>query len=80
MVEEEHDSFDATEEEERRDAAGPSFRKKWVPRPLTTVCGVCGSPATEVQHYGAISCYSCRCALPVILLLHFWIQATTTYL
>jgi len=34
--------------------------KKWVPRPLVTVCGVCGSPATDVQHYGATSCYSCR--------------------
>ena len=27
---------------------------------VTKVCGVCGSPATEVQHYGSISCYSCR--------------------
>jgi len=34
--------------------------KKWVPRPLVTVCGVCGSPATDVHHYGATSCYSCR--------------------
>ena len=34
--------------------------KKWVARPLTTVCGVCGSPAAEVHHYGSISCYSCR--------------------
>merc|ERR1719483_1368032 len=34
--------------------------KKWVPRPLVSVCGVCGSPATDVQHYGATSCYSCR--------------------
>jgi len=34
--------------------------KKWVPRPLVTVCGVCGSPATDVQHYGATACYSCR--------------------
>lgn len=34
--------------------------KKWVPRPLVTSCGVCGSPATDVHHYGATSCYSCR--------------------
>jgi len=34
--------------------------KKWVPRPLVRVCGVCGSPATDVQHYGATACYSCR--------------------
>ena len=27
---------------------------------VAKVCGVCGSPATEVQHYGSISCYSCR--------------------
>ena len=27
---------------------------------IAKVCGVCGSPATEVQHYGSISCYSCR--------------------
>lgn len=37
-----------------------SKHKKWVPRPLVTVCGVCGSPATDVHHYGATSCYSCR--------------------
>jgi len=38
----------------------PAKTKKWVPRPLVTVCGVCSSPATDVQHYGATSCYSCR--------------------
>ena len=30
---------------------------------IAKVCGVCGSPATEVQHYGSISCYSCRSVL-----------------
>lgn len=35
-------------------------RVKWVPRPLENICGVCSSPATDVQHYGSITCYSCR--------------------
>jgi len=35
-------------------------RKKWVARPLVTQCGVCYSPATDVHHYGSVSCYSCR--------------------
>ena len=35
-------------------------RKKWVARPLVTKCGVCDSPATDVQHHGSVSCYSCR--------------------
>jgi len=41
---------------------GPSQRVpvKWVPRPLVTLCAVCSGPATDVQHYGSISCYSCR--------------------
>eukprot|EP00090_Calanus_glacialis_P045837 TRINITY_DN8746_c0_g1_i1.p1 TRINITY_DN8746_c0_g1~~TRINITY_DN8746_c0_g1_i1.p1 ORF type:complete len:445 (+),score=140.52 TRINITY_DN8746_c0_g1_i1:23-1357(+) len=39
----------------------PSVRKKkWVARPLVTQCGVCYSPATDVHHYGSVSCYSCR--------------------
>jgi len=65
MVEEECGSLVELEEEkvdvstlERADEKPAP--KKWVARPLTTVCGVCGSPATEVQHYGSISCYSCR--------------------
>lgn len=31
-----------------------------MPRPLTSLCGVCGSPADSVRHYGAIACYPCR--------------------
>jgi len=62
MVEEESGSLELGEEKvdvsiEKPEKPAP---KKWVARPLTTVCGVCGSPATEVQHYGSISCYSCR--------------------
>lgn len=33
---------------------------KWMPRPLVALCGVCSSPASDVQHYGAVACYSCR--------------------
>jgi len=29
-------------------------------RPLTSKCGVCGSPSTHVRHYGSVTCYSCR--------------------
>ena len=28
---------------------------------LTSLCGVCTAPATHHRHYGAVSCYSCRC-------------------
>eukprot|EP00092_Neocalanus_flemingeri_P034634 GFUD01037675.1.p1 GENE.GFUD01037675.1~~GFUD01037675.1.p1 ORF type:complete len:484 (-),score=111.17 GFUD01037675.1:15-1466(-) len=34
--------------------------KKWVAKPLVSQCGVCGNPADNVKHYGAVSCYSCR--------------------
>eukprot|EP00092_Neocalanus_flemingeri_P009419 GFUD01010133.1.p1 GENE.GFUD01010133.1~~GFUD01010133.1.p1 ORF type:complete len:492 (+),score=107.38 GFUD01010133.1:80-1555(+) len=34
--------------------------KTWVPRPLCHMCGVCGAPAADVQHYGSTVCYSCR--------------------
>ena len=27
---------------------------------LSQVCGVCGAPAAEVHHYGAVACFSCR--------------------
>ena len=29
-------------------------------KPLIRECGVCGSPASVVLHYGAVCCYSCR--------------------
>ena len=29
--------------------------------PLTSQCSVCTAPASEHRHYGAVSCYSCRC-------------------
>ena len=29
--------------------------------PLTSQCSVCTAPAAEHRHYGAVSCYSCRC-------------------
>jgi len=35
-------------------------QQKWVSRPLIKDCRICNSPATSVQHYGSISCYSCR--------------------
>jgi len=35
-------------------------KKTWVSRPLVRLCGVCSSPATDVLHYGATACYSCR--------------------
>jgi len=38
----------------------PRRTKKWVARPLVTQCSVCYSPATDVLHYGAVACYSCR--------------------
>jgi len=60
MVEEESGSLGLEEEKVEVTTAEKPAPKKWVARPLTTVCGVCGSPATEVQHYGSISCYSCR--------------------
>ena len=62
--------------------------KKWVPRPLVTVCGVCGSPATDVQHYGATACYSCRYSFnnisymhtyPSSMLIHILINTTSTF-
>ena len=40
------------------------------------VCGVCGSPATEVQHYGSISCYSCR-SVSQSSSISFWLLCTT---
>jgi len=63
MVEEESGSLELEDEKVEVSTAEKAEKpapKKWVARPLTTVCGVCGSPATEVQHYGSISCYSCR--------------------
>jgi len=60
MVEEEVGPLDQLDKEPKSEVAEKPVTKKWVARPLTTVCGVCGSPATEVQHYGSISCYSCR--------------------
>ena len=33
---------------------------KWVSKPMVSVCGVCGNPADNVKHYGAVACYSCR--------------------
>lgn len=33
---------------------------KWTARPLTLQCGVCGAGAADVNHYGSVSCYSCR--------------------
>ena len=35
-------------------------RVKWVPRPQENICRVCSGPATDIQHYGSITCYSCR--------------------
>ena len=29
---------------------------------LSSQCSVCSAPAADHLHYGAISCYSCRCA------------------
>ena len=34
---------------------------------LTSQCGVCGAPASEHRHYGAVSCYSCRLAIVLLL-------------
>ena len=34
--------------------------KKWRPPPLNKKCKVCGDPASSIQHYGALVCYSCR--------------------
>ena len=54
----------APEEQTSRSSLTPASsagrRKKWVARPLVTKCGVCDSPATDVQHHGSVSCYSCR--------------------
>ena len=33
---------------------------KWVAKPIVSKCGVCGNPADNVKHYGAVACYSCR--------------------
>ena len=29
-------------------------------QPLLNICGVCDYPASDVFHYGAIVCFSCR--------------------